>query len=149
MGEGGTPVKQTLQIGALILRWQLTLMLIWVAFVSFHRPHLFTLIHGYAKFGTIASEAGWGWAAAVIAFGLIFMPRGSILRIIWQFATSTLFALFAILTTGQVGESYGTGVYLILSMSAGALAFVTAVQFLDTHPWERLFGWIGKLKHGR
>ncbi len=142
-------MRTTLQIGALILRWQLSLILAWIAFTSFHRPHLFTLVHGYGKFGTVMNEISWGWTAVVIVFGLIVMPRGSILRIIWQFATATLFALFGILTTGQVGENYGTGVYGVLCLSAGALAFVTAVQFLDARPWTEWFKWVPhRQKHG-
>ena len=142
-------MKSTLQIGALILRWQLVAILGTIAWTSFHRPHLFTLVHAYGKFGTVMNEISWGWTAVGIALGLIFMPRGSILRIIWQFATATLFALFAILTTGQVGENYGTGVYGVLCLSAGALAFVTAVQFIDARPWTEWLKWIPhRQKHG-
>lgn len=141
--------KSVLQISAGIMRWQLALIHGWIAFNSFHRPHLFTLVHAYGKFGTVMSELSWGWVATVIALGLIFMPRGSVPLILWQFASASMFALFAILTTGQVGENYGTGVYSVLCISSGALAYITTGQLLDAKPWEHWFRWFPhRQKHG-
>lgn len=124
-----------LHIGVLVLRYQLVLMLLWVVFVSLSRPHLFTLIKGYSKFSAVASEQTWGWVALTIAFGLAFLPEGSLLRILWKFGASSFFALLAILVSAVSGINYGTGVYAILSVSAGLLAYVTFTQFLDKVTW--------------
>ena len=122
-------------VNVLVLRYQLIIMLLWVVFVSLSRPHLFTLIKGYGRFADVANEQTWGWVALTIAFGLIFLPQGGLLRILWQFAASTFFALLTILVSAVSGMNYGTGVYAVLSVSAGLLAYVTSTQFLDKVGW--------------
>jgi hypothetical protein len=140
--------RSILQTGAGIMRWQLALMHTWIAWTSFHRPHLFTLVHAYGKFGTVMNEVSWGWVAAVIALGLIIMPRGSVALVLWQFASASMFALFAILVTGQVGENYGTGVYGLLCISSGVLAYLTIGQLLDARSWGHRLGEWSRRKHG-
>lgn len=130
-----TPIHGSLHLAVLVMRYELVLMLLWVVFVSFSRPHLFTLIKGYGRFNAVAAEQTWGWVALIIAFGLIFLPEGSLIRIVWKFCASTFFALLAILVSAVSGLNYGTGVYSIYSLTAGLLAYVTFTQFLDRQPW--------------
>lgn len=136
------------------LRLQLACLHLGIAAVSFIRPNLINLIPGYRLFGEIATTTEWGLAALLIGLGLLFLPRASVLLILWQTASSILFSLFAILVTGVNGLTWGTVIYGGLAMGSAVVAYITADGwFARTQIPQRFRAWLRRvgqrLKRGR
>lgn len=122
-------------IGA--LRLFLAVLHFSVAVTSVLRPHMTEVVLGYRKFDEIAHTPAWGWMAFTIAAGLVFLPRGSLVLIVWQFLSAAFFLLFAVLVTGQVGLNWGTGIYGTLGFLSFVVMYVTAVIWFERQAWHR------------
>ncbi|EYB66927.1 hypothetical protein DEIPH_ctg062orf0002 [Deinococcus phoenicis] len=125
-------------IGA--LRIALATLHLGVAFISFHRPHLVDLVEGYAGFREIAGTTTWGAWALGIGLGLLLIPRGQPLLILWQFASAAFFLLFGILVTnGPAALNWGSGVYGLLGVWSAVLAYATADDWFRMNRWPQRF----------
>lgn len=135
------------------LRMALSSLHLGVAAVSFIRPPMVELIPGYAGFAAITNTTMWGVIALTIGLGLLLIPRGQPLLILWQTGSATFFILFAILVTaGPTGLTWGSVVYGLLGLWSAALSFATADDWFRDNRWpQRLRAWMGRIweRHGR
>lgn len=117
-----------------------------VAAVSFIRPHMIELVAGYAGFRAIGETVNWGVFALIIGMGLLLIPRGQPLLILWQFASATFFLLFTILVTnGPTGLTWGSIVYGLLAFWSGVLTYLTADDWFRDNRWPyRLRVWLAR-----
>ncbi|GGR18995.1 hypothetical protein [Deinococcus ruber] len=133
-----------------LLRLVLALLHLGMSVVLFIRPHMVELIKGYARFGDIAPTTEWGWYTLIVGLGLLLLPRASPLLILWQAASATLFALFAILATAVVGLNWGTVVYGGLSLASALVAYITADGwFIQTQLPQRFRAWLRRTRRSR
>ncbi|WP_156039397.1 hypothetical protein [Deinococcus marmoris] len=134
-GAGGEPLRMAL--GSLHLG---------VSAIAFIRPNMVALVPGYFGFQAIASTLTWGVIALAIGLGLLLIPRGKPLLILWQFASATFFLLFAILiTNGPAGLNWGSAVYGLLGLWSSGLAYVTADDwFHETRSPQHFRTWLTK-----
>lgn len=128
------------------LRFALATLHLGVALVSFIRPPMVDLVGGYAGFREIASTTTWGAWALGIGLGLMFIPRGQPLLILWQFASAAYFLLFGILVTNGPAElNWGTAVYGGLGLWSVVLAYVTLDDWFRHTQWAQRFrAWLGR-----
>ena len=135
------------------LRVALASLHLLVALISFHRPYLVELVAGYSGFREIASTPTWGAWALGIGLGLLLIPRGQPLLILWQFASAAFFLLFGLLVTnGPAGLNWGSGVYAGLGIWSAVLAYATADDWFRHNRWpQRLRAWLSVQwsRHGR
>lgn len=97
-----------------------------VAGVSFLRPNLTRIVPSYAAFQDVMPTVWWGAAALTIGLGLLLLPRGSLLLILWQAFSATLFTVFAIFVTqGPYGLTWGSVVYGGLAVWSVLLSYYT------------------------
>ena len=155
LAEGRDPVKAH----ALALYWHLraqgelqyflALLHLGIAWSSHHRPNMTELVPAYWKFNEIASTAQWGWAALIIGAGLLLLPRANPFLIMWQAFSAIFFFLFALLVTGGNGLTFGTVIYVGLTLASTRVAYRTAViYFAHTRSPERFRAWLHRLRHG-
>lgn len=109
-----------------LLRLQLAIIHISMSAASFIRPHMIEIFPAYAKFGEIGGTLSWAWVMMAIGLGLLLLPRGTILLILWQAASAIMFCLFAILLTDGSGLTWGTMVYASLALTSVIVAYITA-----------------------
>ncbi|BDP44829.1 hypothetical protein DAETH_47980 (plasmid) [Deinococcus aetherius] len=128
-----------------LLRLVLASLHLLVAVISFVRPPMVEVVKGYAKFAEIGDTTTWGTWALTIGLGLLLIPRGPLL-ILWQFASASYFALFALLVTGgPSGLNWGSGVYGGLSLWSMVLAYDTANDWFEQTRWPQRFrAWLGR-----
>ncbi|WP_019584654.1 hypothetical protein [Deinococcus apachensis] len=117
-----------------------------VAIVSFLRPNLALIVPSYAGFHAIMPTIFWGVTALTIALGLLLIPRGKPLLILWQFASAVFFILFSILVTqGPYGLTWGSVVYGGLGLWSCVLAYYTADDWFWHNRWPQRFRvWLTK-----
>lgn len=141
----------SLRSGVSALRLALASLHLVVAAISFIRPPMTEVVRGYARFHEIADTTTWGGWALAIGVGLLLIPRGQPLLIVWQFASAVFFALFALLVTaGPSGLNWGSGVYGGLSMWSMVLAFYTADDWFEATRWpQRLRARLGRARERR
>jgi hypothetical protein len=156
MDHGGVPVSnpdamQSRVSSISMLRLLLACLHIGMAVVSFLRPNMIELLKGYSKFGEIGNTTSWGFAAAIIGAGLLLIPRGQILLILWQAASAIFFCLFCLLvTSGPSGLNWGSVVYGGLGFASAGIAFLTADDVFQRTQWPQRFRvWLGKDRGGK
>lgn len=119
------------------LRLALSIFHISVAVLGFWRPHMTEFVKGYAAFQAIAPTTSWAFMALVIGLGLLFLRRGTVLLILWQFFSASLFTLFAILVSGVYGPTWGTVAYTFPAVLSFLVMYFTCEAFLGKQRWYR------------
>lgn len=132
--------------GAGSLRLALSTLHLGVAAVSFIRPPMVDLVPGYAGFREIANTTTWGVFALIVGMGLLLIPRGKPLLILWQFASASFFLLFAILVTrGPTELTWGSVVYGLLGIWSAVLTYLTADDWFRDNRWPwRFKAWLAR-----
>lgn len=124
------PLNPTNWLAATLLGW---------AFSVYHRPHLPEVLPSYMRFDDLMPWAWWGWAALIIAVGMLFTPRSSGWRLLAH-AGCGIYLLSA-------SVMFGAGVGITSEVSICAiLAAVSVVLFARTAVhWSSGMGWWRKL----
>lgn len=106
-----------------------------IALLGFHRPGMVDFVPGYAGFSAIAPTSEWAWVALLIGFGVLFLPRGNLLLLIWQVLSLALFAVFAMLTSAVYGVIWGTLAYAFPAAISAIVMWFTAQDWVERQPW--------------
>jgi len=132
VASGGGAVSGQTGPGIGWLRLSFAVLHILMGLAGFFRPNMIVLVKGYSNLAQVGSTVGWSWAMLAIGIGLMFLPRSSVVLIVWQFLSASLFALFGLLiTNGPTGLTWGSIVYAWLCLVSGVMAYLTADQLFQ------------------
>ncbi|MFC4428019.1 hypothetical protein [Deinococcus navajonensis] len=124
------PLNPTNILAAIQLGW---------AFVVYHRPYLPEVLPSYSRFNALLPWPVWGWAALLIALGLLFTPRSSAWRLLAHAACGMYFLLASAAFGSGVGTTTAVTNCTILSGVSAVLFARTAVHWAgSTGWWDRL-----------
>ncbi len=118
-----------------ILRFLLSLMHFAIALLGFYRHNMTEIVPGYKPFQEIFATDSWSSIALVIGLGLILLPRGSLLLILWQFLSATYFIAFCLFVSRPYGPIWGTLGWGFPATQSFIVMYFSAQDWAESHDW--------------
>lgn len=107
------------------------------AALTVHRPNMVEIVGVYGAFHDVMPTTSWGLWMALTAIILLLAPKGSFIRLLGQFFSVSILAIFSVLVSAVVGINWGTIAYAFLAWGSLLVMGETAGEWFDRRRWYR------------